>query len=85
MKSAKEIKHVLISLYCRTFGGDQDVLEVWDGSSDDFIVMRKEDGWITTISRADVDGYLSNHKPTREGGKEELIKAFHRFEESPEE
>ena len=79
MKSARDIKHILISLYCRTFGGDSDSLEVWDGPEFSFKIMRKEDGWITTIPRLHVNAYLSDEKKTREQGKSYLLDAFYNF------
>ncbi len=84
MKSAKEVKHILINLFCGTFGGDPDELEVWDDPNDGYIVMRKQDGWITTIPGVNVDSYLSEKKPTREDGKSSIIDAFHNFRPSSE-
>ena len=85
MKSAQEVKHILISLYRRTFGGGLDELEVWDGSGNDYLVMRKSDGWTVTIPRDQVDDYLSDDKPTREQGRAKLIDAFHGFNAPAEE
>ena len=85
MKSAKEVKHLLISLYGRTFGGGLDELEVWLGTDNDYLLMRKADGWTVTIPRVHLDDYLSNDKPTREQGRASLIDAFHRFKEPSEE
>ncbi len=84
MKSAKEIKHILISLYQRTFGGGLDELEVWAGSDNDYLLMRKTDGWTVTIPRIHVDDYLSDDKKTRERGRVKLIDAFQRFKEPTE-
>ena len=69
MKSAKEIKHLVITLYCRTFGGSPDALEIWDGPQENYTVWRKEDGFIATIPRASVDLYLSDSRHLREEGK----------------
>jgi len=79
LRSAKEVKHIIINLFCRTFGGSPDALEVWDGANDDYMLMRKEDGWILTIPQNIVDLYLSGDKSSRENGKSLLIEAFHNF------
>ena len=85
MNSAKDVKHVLISLYNRTFGGGLDELEVWAGPENDYLLMRKSDGWTVTIPRIHVDDYLSDDKPTKEKGRASLIDAFQRFKEPAEE
>ena len=82
MKSAKEVQHILINLYCRTFGGDHDELEVWDDHGDNYMVMRKEDGWVLKISIKIVDQYLSGDRSMRKKGKAQLIRLFHNFEPS---
>ncbi|MFH1487683.1 MAG: hypothetical protein ABII06_02160 [Pseudomonadota bacterium] len=82
MKSEKNIKHILINLYCRVFGGESDILEVWDGPNYNYLVMRKEDGWVTTISRTDVDAYLSDDRPMRERARTAIIARFHQFKQS---
>ena len=79
MSSAKDIKHVVINLYCKMFGGSPDELEVWDGPHDDYTAWRKEDGLITVIPREAVDLLLSNDKSRRDEGRSRIIKAFHRF------
>ena len=82
MRYDRGVKPVLINLYRNLFGGAADVLEVWSGPDYSFLVMRKDDGWVTTVSRADVDAYLSEDKTLREKGKASIIQAFHRFKQS---
>jgi len=79
METAKDIKHLLIALYSRTFGGDPDELEIWMGEQDQYVVWRKDDGMITTIPKSDVDLYLSDSKPSRDQGRSRIIEAFHSF------
>jgi len=79
MKSAKDIKHLLIELYSRNFGGGPDELEIWKGEQDEYVVWRKDDGMITTIPKSDVDLYLSDSKPSRDQGRSRIIAAFHSF------
>ena len=62
-----------------------DELEVWAGPENDYLLMRKSDGWTVTIPRIHVDDYLSDDKPTKEKGRASLIDAFHRFKEPAEE
>ena len=82
MRSAREVKHLLINLYNREFGGDPDALEVWDGDGHSYLVMRKEDGWMMTIRGSELDSYLSDDKKRREEGRMSIIKAFYNFKES---
>jgi hypothetical protein len=79
LRPASEVKHLLINLYNREFGGDPDALEVWDGPSNTYLVMRKEDGWMMNIGAGDLDAFLSADKEERESGKESIIKAFYNF------
>jgi hypothetical protein len=78
----KDVKYILITLYRRVFGGESDALEVWDGPDYSYLVMRKEDGWVTTVPRAEVDAYLSDDKTMRENAKNAIIRKFHHFRSS---
>ena len=79
LRPAREVKHLLINLYNREFGGDPDALEVWDGPDDSYRVMRKEDGWMMTIPANTLDSYLCDEKERREEGRMSIIKAFYNF------
>jgi len=81
LRPAKEVKHLLINLYNREFGGDPDALEVWDSPDHTYMVMRKEDGWMMRIGVGDLDSFLSDDKKEREAGKKSIIKAFYSFKE----
>ena len=85
MKREGHIKHILINLYRNSFGGESDALELWNGPNYDYLVMRKEDGWVTTIPRDEVDAYLSDDKSLRERGRRAIIERFHQFKQSEEE
>ena len=81
MKPAKEIKHLIVNLYCKTFGGDPDNLEIWDGPKENYTIRRKEDGLIATIPMEYVDLYLSDNKHKRDEGKAGMIDAFQDFKD----
>ena len=81
MTSTKEIKHLLINLYCKKFGGSSDNFEIMDGPDDSYVFRRKEDGLITLIPKSSLSLYISNNKSLREKGLSSIIEAFQNFKQ----
>ena len=82
MKPAKDIKYLITDLYCKTFGGSRDGLEIWDGPQENYTVWRKEDGLTTIISENSVELYLSETRSQRDEGRSLILDAFHHFIDS---
>ena len=80
MKSAKEIGHIFINLYRKTFGGNPDDFEVLDGPGGDYIFRRKEDGLITVIQCECIELYLSDNQADRDKGRSKIMETFLSFE-----
>ena len=81
MNSTKEIKHLLINLYCKKFGGSPVDFEIMDGPDDRYVFRRKEDGLIALIPKNSLSLYISNNKSLREKGRLSIIEAFQNFKQ----
>ena len=81
MKSVKARGHLLINLYCKTYGVSPNELEFWDGPNDNYTIRRKENGLIASIPRHFINLYLSDNKATRDQGRSRIIDAFQNFKQ----